>query len=105
VEDSDGTLIITFGRASGGTARTIEFCEKLGRPHLIVDAATVLLEYAVGAALRFVQEENIRQLNVAGPRASGEPRGYECAYSLVRKLCLEWGERQAPGSPRQPNSA
>ena len=105
VEDSDGTLIITFGRASGGTARTIDICETLGGPHLIVDATTVLLEDAVGEALRFVQEENIGQLNVAGPRASGEPRGYECAYSLVRQLCLEWGEGQPTGSPRQPNSA
>src|SRR6516162_4541079 len=29
VEDSDGTLIITFGQVSGGTARTLEVCRKL----------------------------------------------------------------------------
>ena len=103
-EDSDGTLIITFGRASGGTARTIEICEKLGRPHLVVDAATVLLEYAVGAALRFVQEENIRQLNVAGPRASGEPRGHEYASSLVRELCRQCAVSGSGGLPPQPSS-
>jgi hypothetical protein len=105
VEDSDGTLIIAFGPVSGGTARTIEICEKLGRPHFIVDAVTVQPEDAVSEAVRFVSEEDIRQLNVAGPRASGEPRGYEYAYSLVRELCLQCGRRQSHGSPRQPNSA
>jgi hypothetical protein len=105
VEDSDGTLVITFGRASGGTARTIEICEKLGRPHLVVDATTVLLEDAVSEAERFVREEDIRQLNVAGPRASGEPRGYKYAYSLVRELCLQCGVSQGRGLPPQPSSA
>jgi hypothetical protein len=105
VEDSDGTLIITFGRASGGTARTIEICEKLGRSHLIVDATTVLLEDAVSEAVRFVREEDIRQLNVAGPRASGEPRGYEYACSLVRELCLQCGVSESRGLPSQPSSA
>ena len=105
VEDSDGTLIITFGRASGGTARTIESCEKLGRPHLLVDATTVILEEAVCRAERFVSEEGIRRLNVAGPRASGEPRGYEYACSLVRGLCLRFGVIQSRELPSQPSSA
>ncbi len=95
VADSDGTLVITFGRATGGTAQTLECCRQLGRPHLIVDASIVPLEEAVRQAIRFVAEEGIRQLNVAGPRASGEPRGYEYAYSLVRELCLQCGARSS----------
>jgi hypothetical protein len=39
VEDSDGTLILTFGPAGGGTLRTIEFCQRLNKPHLIIGAA------------------------------------------------------------------
>jgi hypothetical protein len=105
VEDSDGTLIVTFGRATGGTARTIELCEMLARPHLIVDAASVTLEEAVWRAMRFVREEDVGQLNVAGPRASGEPRAYEYAYALVRELCRQCGAGQARGGPTQPSSA
>ena len=105
VEDSDGTLIIAFGRASGGTARTIDVCRKLARPHLIVDATTVTLEEAVCRAERFVSEEGIRRLNVAGPRASGEPRGYEYACSLVRGLCLRFGVSHSRELPSQPSSA
>jgi hypothetical protein len=104
VEDSDGTLIVAFGRATGGTARTIELCETLARPHLIVDAASVALEEAVRRAVRFVREEGVGQLNVAGPRASGEPRAYEYAYALVYELCRQCG-RQARGGPTQPSSA
>src|SRR5215831_13003467 len=95
VEDSDGTLIVTFGAASGGTARTIQICRKLGRPHLIVDAASITFEEAVCQAVRFVREEDIRRLNVAGPRASGEPRAHEYACSLLRELCLLCGVSQS----------
>ena len=98
VEDSDGTLIVTFGHASGGTAYTIEVCEKLGRPHLIVDAASGTLEEAVDRVVRFVREEGIGQLNVAGPRASGEPRAHEYAYGLMRDVCLRCGPTPQPNS-------
>ena len=105
VEDSDGTLIVTFGRATGGTARTIELCEQLARPHLIVDAASVTFEEAVWRAVRFVREEGVGQLNVAGPRASGEPRAYQYAYALVRELCHQCGARPAHRGPTQPSPA
>ena len=105
VEDSDGTLIVTFGHASGGTAYTIEACEKLARPHLIVDGASVALEEAVRRVVRFVREHSIRELNVAGPRASGEPRAGEYAYALVRALCLESRASQVRGDPSRPSSA
>jgi hypothetical protein len=86
VEDSDGTLIIAFGQPSGGTARTVQFCRRLQRPHLVVDAATALLDRAVHQAVEFVKGRGLRRLNVAGPRASGEPRGYDYAFELVRRL-------------------
>jgi hypothetical protein len=86
VEDSDGTLVMTFGPASGGTARTIDCCKELGRPHLIIDASVLPLEEAVRDAQRFIRDEGVGRLNVAGPRASGEPRAHGYAYRLVREL-------------------
>jgi len=87
VEDSDGTLVITFGCARGGTARTIEFCKQFGRAHMIIDASVLPLEEAVCDALQFVTDAGVGRLNVAGPRASGEPRAHGYAYRLVRELC------------------
>jgi hypothetical protein len=104
VEDSDGTLIITFGQVSGGTARTLEVCRKLVRPHLVVDAASVTFEEALGEAVRFVRESDIRRLNVAGPRASGEPSGHGYAYALVRDLCRQCAVSQSSGGRTQPSS-
>lgn len=83
VEDSDGTVVVTFGAATGGTALTIELCRRLGKPHLIVDAAGTALEEAVRRVVEFVRANAIERLNVAGPRASKEERGYEYARKLV----------------------
>ena len=86
VEESDATLIIIFGRAAGGTARTIEFCQRLGKSHLVIDAAASSIDEGVNRAVEFVKERGVQRLNVAGPRASGEPRGYAYAYALVTLL-------------------
>jgi len=83
IEDSDGTLVIAFGAASGGTLRTIEFCRQLNRPHLIIDAAATSIEDAVRSVLEFVQGRRVGRLNVACPRASGGAAGL-C-------LCLQRG--------------
>lgn len=95
VQDSDGTLIITFGPASGGTALTIRTCSELGRPHIIIDASITPFEQAVRQSSAFVMEEGIADLNVAGPRASVEPRSYAYSYELVRGLCLQRGARSS----------
>ena len=83
VLDSDGTLVVTFGPASGGTARTIEFCREFGRPMLVVDAAVTDPVAAAGELAGFLDRESIRSLNVAGPRASGAPGAYAYALALV----------------------
>jgi hypothetical protein len=88
VEDSDGTLILTFGEATGGTARTIEVCQRIGRPHLVIDAGVTAMASAEQAVREFVRKHAITRLNVAGPRASKESRGYGYAHELVGKLIL-----------------
>ena len=98
VEDSDGTLVLTFGPATGGTARTIEFCRQLGKPHLIIDADGTSIEDAERLTLDFVRAHELSYLNVAGPRASMEGRGYWYARGLIGNLLrLESGP--ADGGP------
>ena len=99
VEDSDATLVITFGPASGGTALTIAACLELGRPHIVIDASITPLEQAVSESVQFVTEEGVAKLNVAGPRASAEPRSYGYSYALVRALCLQSGARSQVTPP------
>lgn len=86
VQDSDATLIVGFGPPTGGTARTIDFCRQEGRPWLLLDASVTPLDEAVGLVRGFIDRHGIGILNVAGPRASGEPRGYGYTRELVRRV-------------------
>jgi hypothetical protein len=73
VRDSDGTVILTLSEAlTGGSRTTAECATKLGRPWLHVSRQADG-EGAADALRRFVADHEIRVLNVAGPRASGEP--------------------------------
>jgi len=91
VRDSDGTLVLTRGEPTGGTALTVELAERLGKPCLVVD-----LNRPVEAAQVFnwVQTKSIGVLNVAGPRENSCPGVYLQAADLLRQLLA-----QPPASP------
>ncbi|WP_305908660.1 putative molybdenum carrier protein [Methylomarinum sp. Ch1-1] len=86
VIDSDGTAIIHFGALSGGTKKTLQYCRQLHRPYLLIDADACSAEYASQRIAAFIAEHSIKTLNIAGPRASGEPMAY--AYTLKALLCF-----------------
>jgi hypothetical protein len=79
VKDSDGTVIIYPGKLSGGTEQTLHFCVEQPRPHELIDASNVSTEKAAQLVADFVRENKIDALNVAGPRASEWPEGYDYA--------------------------
>ena len=76
VLDSEGTLILHLGNISGGTKLTAECCRKLGKPSLSLNLISVDKEAQVEKLLEFMVSEKIRELNVAGPRASEESEAY-----------------------------
>jgi len=71
VVDSDGTLIIHFDEISGGTLKTVEFCERFKKPVLVLDGSELDPDTAASKPAAFVQSQATRTLNVAGPRESG----------------------------------
>ena len=86
VADSDATLIIAFGTPSGGTALTIDYCQELDRPWLLIDAEQEAPAEAAVRARTLIEGHAVAVLNVAGPRASGEARGTDYARRLVAAL-------------------
>lgn len=86
VLDSDGTVIIHFGDIRGGTLETRRLCEQLGKPLLLVDGGTHDEQAAAGQIAAFIREHGIWVLNVAGPRASSEPRAYGFTYAVISNL-------------------
>jgi hypothetical protein len=88
VKDSDGTLIIYAGKIGGGTEQTVRFCVEQQRPHQLIDALQISSRDAVKLISDFVRKHRIGVLNVAGPRQSEWPEGYNYA-SRVLEIFLE----------------
>ena len=86
VEDSDGTLVLTAGNPTGGTALTLKLARQLHKPFLLVDLA----RDASPSVLRpWLQENHIGVLNIAGPR-EGESSGiYGQASAFLRKALTQ----------------
>lgn len=88
--DSDGTLIVAYGPLTGGSALTQSLALKHDRPCLVLDLEQVPHPAAVTALEKWIKRYTIRTMNVAGPRASGEPRIYEAVRRLL--LAVDWRE-------------
>ena len=83
VKDSDGTVIIYFSNLSGGSAQTLQFCIAQKRTHQLIDAAAVFIDDAAKLILDFIRKHDIEILNVAGPRQSEWPHGYDYAFRVL----------------------
>ncbi|BCO10364.1 hypothetical protein GF1_27400 [Desulfolithobacter dissulfuricans] len=88
--DSDGTLIVSFGPLTGGSALTEALAIRHRRPCLHIDLELWQPERAKKAIEQWLRDHNIETLNVAGPRASGEPRIYRAVFDLL--LQISWPE-------------
>ena len=71
--DSDGTLIFSRGKLTGGSALTRKLAKQHDRPWLHVDLDKVVATEAVQMIAGWVGDNDIQTLNVAGPRASKDP--------------------------------
>ncbi len=86
VQDSDGTAIIFFGVAEGGTEQTRLFCLAEKKPLLQLDALALTPRQAAARLKQFIRKCKIHRLNLAGPRASKEPRAHAFALAALRAL-------------------
>ena len=83
VKDSDGTVVIYFNELRAGTEYTVQCCKQLQRPHELINVANISPQEAVKLIVGFVREHKIDILNVAGPRQSEWPEGYEYAFRAL----------------------
>jgi Circularly permutated YpsA SLOG family len=84
VSDSDGTAILYNEALKGGTRLTRNLCALLKKPYILVNARVTPDPIAAAEAiLKFVDDNGIEVLNVAGPRASGWPAGYRFAADVL----------------------
>jgi len=99
VRDSDGTVILHYGRLEGGTRLTAEYCRRLDRPCLQLDMAAIPEEKAVDLLHDFIAGRSIRVLNVAGPRASGWPDAHRISRGVISKFLTRGSPDSGATSP------
>ena len=99
VIDSDGTLIISRGKLTDGSEYTRKMTMKHHRPWLHIDITKDAKFHAATRIVSWIYENEIRKLNVAGPRASKDPEIYLDAMNIIESayyLCMI--EENTPGS-------
>lgn len=90
VVDSDGTLIVSYGPLTGGSALTEALAVRYNRPCLHLDMECFSLDDAVAAVEQWLERNAVRILNVAGPRASSDERIYETVRGIILSIrCIK----------------
>lgn len=82
--DSDGTLIISCGKLTGGSALTKELALGHDRPFIHVDLRMIGAIEAARRILDWIYRNRIQALNIAGPRASLDSGIYEKTRHLLK---------------------
>lgn len=101
VRDCDATLILHRGALAGGSAFTRDEALRLGKPCLALDLDRLAPREAVPAARVWLAGVAGTRLNVAGPRASGDPGLYARARALLVALLDASVSTVRCGAPRE----
>jgi hypothetical protein len=82
-KDSAATAIIYRNELRGGTQFTLECCKQLNRPYVLIDATKISPQGAAKLVSDFVSKNKIDVLNIAGPRQSEWPDGYDYTFGVL----------------------
>jgi hypothetical protein len=88
VLDSDGTLIVSHGFLTGGSSLTEFLAEEHNKPYLHIDLNLLSMQEAAQIINQWIQSYKLKVLNVAGPRASKDPKIYQATMNLLEKAFL-----------------
>ena len=86
VLNADGTLIVSHGKLTGGSALTQSLAERHRKPCLHVNMDNLSVENAVRLIGSWISKEGIEVLNVAGPKASTDSGIYDTTLELLEAL-------------------
>ena len=90
VKDSDATVIISLAsQLSGGSLATREFAVVHDKPCIHLSGLQDAPENAAQLAV-FLRKHHVSILNVAGPRASGEPKVGAFIQEIFIELLANW---------------
>ena len=91
--DSDGTLIVSHGKITGGSKLTVELAQKHCRPFLHLDLRSMSMSYASRMLSSWLTDNGIKILNIAGSRGSKDPEIYSATVKLLEGTLERTGTR------------
>ncbi|HKK89824.1 MAG TPA: putative molybdenum carrier protein [Desulfobacteraceae bacterium] len=83
VKDSQGTLIVSRGKLTGGSLLTHQLAAKLEKPCCHIDLLKIDEFEAAIIVNSFISDYAIEVLNIAGPRASSDPEIYRSVKAVI----------------------
>ena len=86
VVDSDGTLIVSHGKLTGGSQYTMDMAILHEKPWLHIDLNETPTPEAAQKVIDWTLDNQIETLNVAGPRASKDPKIYRAVFELLETV-------------------
>ena len=86
VLESDGTVIISHGKLTGGSAYTMTVAQNNKKPCLHIDLNAQGMSSSVECILSWLRKHMIQILNVAGPRASKDEKIYRSVFNLMEEV-------------------
>ena len=84
--DSDGTLIISHGILTGGSALTKELAKLYRKPWIHIDLEATPYPKASSMIREWIRHNGIKVMNVAGAMASKDPKIYQAVTELLEAV-------------------
>ena len=97
IRDSDATLILSHGTLEGGSLFTLNEAARARKPALHLDLDQLSVEAAADRLRSWLAECRPRVLNVAGPRASRDPRISSATGAILAAALRVRPEPQSAG--------
>ncbi len=88
IRDSDGTLIFVPSlplKVTDGTVLTIQEVQEKKKPYLLIDLSQNL---DIDMVIKWIKQNKIEILNVAGPRESQSPGVYHLSFKLLKNILV-----------------
>ena len=103
---ADGTLILSHGRLVGGSDYTRKMALKHNRVWLHIDLTKIAAFEASQRIASWLFRNNVEVLNVAGPRASTDPKIYKATMDILEAVYfLSLVDVNLSGPRRKPDTA
>jgi hypothetical protein len=93
VQDSDATLVFNLGELDGGSLQTLQFAERMAKPHLVVQLDQGIPDASAARITEWLIAGRFNTLNVAGPREEKRPGIYALTLSMLERCTASREEK------------